>query len=87
MISLGFHTQQQPIVMPTNSMTANPMPTNAALSPPAQPNIPQPPVQQQKICKLDGCIIPVCVENGRVHDFCGRKHAVALKVAGEVMVM
>ena len=73
--------------MATNSMTANPMPTNATLSPPAQPTIPQPPVQQQKICKLDGCTQPVYVENGRVHDFCGRKHAVAFKAAGEIVVM
>ena len=71
--------------MATNSTVTNPVFTGPAPPPPL--TIPQPPVQQQKICKLDGCNKPVCVENGRVHDFCGRTHAVAFKSAGKQVVI
>jgi len=30
-----------------------------------------------KTCKYQGCVFPVAVENGRVHDFCSKKHAMA----------
>ena len=71
--------------MATNSTVTNPVFTGPAPPPPL--TIPQPPVQQQKICKLDGCNKPVCVENGRVHDFCGRTHAVAFKSAGKQVII
>ena len=84
--------------MPTNvtrSAPAQPPPTLQTITQPSPQTIPQPPpqtilqppVQQQKTCKLDGCSKPVYVENGRVHDFCGRKHAAAYKSAGELMAM
>lgn len=72
------------------------MSTNATFNVPAQPPpqpIAQPSVQQQRVCKLDGCSNPVYVENGKVHDFCSRTHArkaTALKnssTAGERVVI
>ena len=66
-------------------MATNTTFTGPAQTPPPQ-TIPQPSLQQ-KICKLDGCNRPVFVENGRVHDFCGRNHAVAFAFAGEQVVI
>ena len=76
--------------MATNSTATNSIATNPVFTVPAQPpplTIPQPSVQKQKICKLDGCSKPVYMENSLVYDFCGRTHAIAFKSAGKQVIM
>ena len=64
------HSPTTPQVIPQLPVTQS-MPPQLFAQQPSVPSV-------QRMCKLAGCNKPVYVESsGRVHDFCGRTHAVA----------